>query len=132
MSYSANKIFKDSKINALLDNLYYQIIKGSSVQDLSSIFVLSGKAAAILQGAADEPLKNIVFQTNDAKILQFAQFEIKNIINSITGVIAFKDRVLLYYKECYIEIWYNAAAIATVVVNNVELQDINEINPVLL
>ncbi|OIQ22061.1 MAG: hypothetical protein BM557_01395 [Flavobacterium sp. MedPE-SWcel] len=131
MNFSINKTFKDSSVNALLDNLYYQLEKHFPEVDTSKNFVLTGRAAAILQGSEANDLDNIVFITSDKDVFSFVQQKLNQYLKT-KGAVLFKERVLFYFDGLHLEIWTTDDALNVVNKNQIFIQHIDDINPVLL
>lgn len=131
MNYSINKIFADSTVNALLDRLYYDIVTQLPEITIPDCFALTGRAAAILQGATDAPLENIVFITDNKDVFTFVQLKLNNYFRA-AGAIVFKERVLFYSEGVYIEIWTTNDTLNIVDSSGIYMQHIDDIAEILL
>lgn len=130
-NYSKHQIFSDSNANALLDRIFYEV--ATALPDVSIVkkMCLTGSAAAQLQGAAAKDCDNIILLTNDADIFAFIQNGLNLKIEN-NGVVCFQDRTVIYFDTMIVEAWYQEDVITVVSVNEVDLQYINDINPILL
>lgn len=109
MSYSSVGVFANPKVNQTIDLVRFHIDAFCKEQDpiltMDSIFVLSGKAAFDIQEAESNPVKNIVFVTDNEILFRFVLYGLQQKIKH-SGVVKFKDRVLLYFSEFFMEIWF--------------------------
>ena len=130
--FSTNKVFTDSAVNAMIDKIYFELNRGLPAVNLNNSICLTGRAAAILQGAAATPCDNIIFVVNHAELYEFVQYMLPKSITH-QGVLKFKERTIIYVNAAIIEVWFDASAkVAKSPVNGVYVQTINEINPILL
>ena len=131
MNYSINKTFADSEVNRIIDTIFYKLDSEFRDEDLTKSFVLTGKAAAILQGDQSKEVENIILICSNATIFSYVQLQLKNYIKP-KGAVVFKERVLFYFDAMYLEIWFSNTALNVVNKNNIFLQHIDDINPILL
>ena len=132
-SYTDNEIFANPQINAIIDLLFQkleiQFPAGDSDRNNNFLFqglILSGKAANILQGATDEPVNNIVFETFNIDIYDyFIRFIDEDFPNS--NSIKFKDRILFYPYGHFFEIWFAKTTLSPVSTNGIYIQSKNNI-----
>jgi hypothetical protein len=126
MSYSKNKIFADSTINAVLDLMLYEIEAGLPGVEFTDRFCLSGRVAANLQGAAKGNCDNVVFITNSDEIYAFIQDHLPDKVKH-TGLIKFRERTLFYFGQLYVEIWYRDVNLSPILVENIYVQPLAKI-----
>lgn len=132
MTYASANIFSDPRINALCDRIYalmYQAMPASESQDLDYIykaFLLSGRPAAILQGATTQPVDNIVFQTSNEILFSWCRDNLAKRIGNCKSII-FKERILIYPNDYIFEILFSQTPLSLVIyqedinLNNIEI-----------
>lgn len=112
MSYVTDTIFEDTRLNALIDKIYdemyarFPATESEDVRYIEKTFLLSGRAADILQGATVQPIKNIVFQTKNEILYNFCKNELPKIFQC--KAVFFKERILVYPLDYFFEVWLNA------------------------
>jgi serine/threonine-protein kinase RIO1 len=125
--YQTKEIFQDKKVNQICDLLFDKLVE-QFPKDLSDPsndyiykgFILSGRAAAILQGTTATDLNNIVFQTHHVNIYKYLQTGLADIFKC--PVIVFKERILFYYLGFYFEIWWSEPLLTEVLVDDIYVQ----------
>lgn len=104
MSYTTDQIFDSPAANSFADILYFELenylTETESLSAPLDVMVLSGLAAAILQGETEVPLKNICFVITDLEYLEM----FKRATNIPAKRISYKEKVLFYTEEAYFEI----------------------------
>jgi hypothetical protein len=109
MSYSSVGVFTPKSVNTIMDLILFHVQNFCTAQDpvivLNDVFVLSGKAAFLLQDETTEAIKNVILITDSVAVFQFVTFQLQNRIPQ-KGVVKFKNRVLFYFPEFYLEIWF--------------------------
>jgi len=130
--YSKFKVFADGSANAALDRMYYEIAAAMPDFLINDHMCLTGRAAAILQGASAQLCDNVIFLVNDADLYALIQNELpKKLPNK--GVLRFRERTIFYIEAMIVEIWFEpGTAIGKVMASGVYVQGINQINPILL
>jgi hypothetical protein len=115
MSYTSENIF-EPRINAICDRIYsllYEFLppEESEAEDYIYLaFVLSGKAAAILQGETAEPINNIVFETSNETLFAWCKANLAEKLGNCRRII-FKERILIYPNDYIFEILFSATAL---------------------
>ena len=111
MSYQSKQVFKNDRINAVIDYIFENLIiafpppvEDGTAYTVYGRMILSGKAAAILQGESDSPVNNITLQTDKLEFYLWCVKNLPRIFNC--RKIAFKNQLLLYPNDFFIEIWY--------------------------
>lgn len=129
MSYTSETIFQDSRINAIADRIYellYEALPPSEAQPEDYIyiaFVLSGKAANILQGATASPINNVTFQTSNAVLFKWCSDNLAQKLNN-SRCIRYNNRILVYPFDFYFEILFSEVALLPIEHNtNIYIQD---------
>lgn len=128
MSYQSQNIFSDPKLNAICDLILKQLFDTFPATELLDpnyvyvSFILSGKAAAIVQGETSSAVKNIVFQTSNIDFYNFCQSTLPTILFNCK-MIAFKENILLYPLDYFFEIWLSDT-IEPILVNNIYVQQL--------
>lgn len=113
MSYTSEQIFEDNSLNGLMDFFHEKVreafpIKPPEIESIAAQqFVLADKAAFMLQGETEEPLKQIVLKTSNDKIYEFLAFNLQTIF-PISKSIAYKDKIFLYVDHIFFEIWFDS------------------------
>ena len=130
--YSKFRVFTDGSVNTILDRIYYEIETGLPDFNVNDHMCLTGRAAAILQGAASQECNNVIFLVNDAGLYDFIQSSLpKKLPNK--GVLKFRERTIFYLEGMIMEIWFEpGTAIGKVMASGVYVQSTNQINPILL
>lgn len=112
-SYKDNSIFENEQINAICDILFEKLVIQfpPDISDVDNDYVykgiiLSGRGAAILQGATATDLKNIIFQTYQTEIYTYLKTALAEIFKC--PVIVFNERILFYPFGHYFEIWWSS------------------------
>lgn len=130
--YTDNSIFADSRVNAILDRIYYEITTAVPGFTPASQLVLTGRAAAELQGEDPALCNNVILLTNSADVQQFVQDMLPKKVGA-TGAARFNDRTIIYFQDyLYLEVWYQPGLIKVVTASGVYVQDKFEINPIFL
>jgi hypothetical protein len=108
-SYSSVGVFASPKVNQTIDLIRFHMDQFCKQQDpilnLNEIFVLSGKAAYDIQEDEMNPVKNIIFATDNEILFRFVLYFLEDKIKH-KGVVKFKDRVLFYFPDFFMEIWF--------------------------
>jgi hypothetical protein len=131
-NYSTNKIFTDASVNAMIDRIYYELTASLPDYNLNGCFCLTGRAAAILQGAEELQCDNIIFITNEPEVYGFILNTLPKKIQH-SGVLKFKERAIYQFSTAIIEFWFDPeASVVKFPVKGVYVQSIKEINPILL
>ncbi len=113
MNYVQHQIFTDNRLNILADRLFYYLNEEFTFDEVSLKFVLTGKSSAILQEQASEPTTNFIFVTNDTPIYELLLLKINDFMNA-KNVIKFKERIVLDFDFCKMEIWLKATPLAPI------------------
>jgi hypothetical protein len=131
-NYSKNRVFTDGGVNAIIDKIHYELARGIPFVILNASMCLTGRAAAILQGADTAPCDNIIFIVNKQELYAHIQYILPKSI-SHKGVLRFKERTIIYLESAIVEVWFDTSAVvAKSPVGGVYVQNIKEINPILL
>ncbi|MHA3788343.1 hypothetical protein ACX0HA_09055 [Flavobacterium hauense] len=132
--YVEKKVFQDPAVNAIIDRMYYELMRGlPSIEALPFKIPLTGRAAYIHQNETPPaPCNNIVFITPLSEIYEFVQKELPRVWPN-NGVTLFKERTLFYFDNLFIEIWFEPIAdLFAITYNNIQVQRAGAINPILL
>lgn len=119
MSYTSENIFSDPRINALCDRIYalmYEALPPTGAEALNYIyvgFVLSGRAGAILQGATQQPVKNIVFETSNPLLFAWCKSNLAEKFVNCKRIIL-KERILIYPNDFIVEILFSESVLDAV------------------
>ena len=111
-SYTDHTIFDNPQVNSICDYIFAKLVAQfpPDVSDLENDFIykgfiLSGRGAAIMQGASGILLENIIFQTYQEEIYRYLKTNLADIFKC--PVIIFKERILCYPLGFYFEIWWS-------------------------
>lgn len=127
MSYQTEEIFADARLNAIADHIIARATTSMAVLnpglDVPSSIVLSGRAAAIMQGAAAAEINNVVFQVQSELLFSWL---VKNLPREFgCKSIGFKERLLAYPLDYFVEVWYSPGeAVKPVAVHGITMQQI--------
>lgn len=129
-----NKIFNDRSVNVFCDRIYNALkaeFNEESDIDVTNHFLLSGRAAAIMQGEEYENVNNIIFQTDSQAIFDWLG---QNPNSAFSGAktLRFKNRVLVYPNQFILEIWFSDTALNPKTFENIKIQFKPEIPEILL
>lgn len=113
MNYVSKQIFTDNRLNILADKLFYYLNEEFTFDEVSLKFLLTGRSSAILQEELTEPSTNFIFVTNDLPIYNFLLLKINDFMKAKT-VIKFKERIVLDFQYCKMEIWYQAGPLSPI------------------
>lgn len=109
-NYQDNFIFQIRSANTIVDMMFTALDKEfpTVLPDEFNIplrdhFVLSGRAAAILQGDPEVPLSNIAFETDSDTFMTFVRNNIADIVKC--EVFKYKNRTTFIANGMYFEIW---------------------------
>lgn len=109
-SYTDNSIFASVQLNAICDYIFTNLVDAFPPEsgDPTNNFVyhgviLSGRAAAILQGATTVDINNVIFQVSDPDIISYLRNNLSKLFNC--KQIDFKERILFYPLDNHFEIW---------------------------
>lgn len=91
-------------MNILHKKVEEYIIENDLRIEVYDVFALSGKAAAILQTQATEPIQNIVFTVQDNDLLNYFQKNIHLFFRN-KGVFLFQNRIIVNFEGFTIELW---------------------------
>lgn len=129
-NYSKNKIFDNSRVNALMDRFYFEAAKAIPDVDVATALCLTGKAAALLQDAHfDEPAcNNIILLTNDPYLHNSISEKLPKLIDH-SGVVRLQGRTLFYFPDAWLEVWYQEGRISITRINEIVVQERKSINP---
>lgn len=133
MNYIDNQIFTDNRLNILADRLFYYLNQEYTFLVLKSKFALSGKVAALLQLEGIPPSTNIIFKTNDIKVYDYLLLNVNDFMKPKT-IVKFKERILLDFDYCQVEIWYRSGELKIMNHNtsDIYIEVFDEIEPILL
>jgi hypothetical protein len=134
MNYIEAKIYTDNRLNILADRLFYYLDQKFTFATVFDKFILTGHCAALLQEERTAPAQNFVFTTFDQEIYDYLLLDINNFMNAKT-IIKFKNRILLDFTYCQLEIWKDDEKAYTIIDfddQEVFIQDFTTINPILL
>ena len=133
MNYVNEQIFTDNRLNILADKLFYYLDEKFTFKSIKEKFLLTGKVAALMQGHGTSPASNFIFVTNDQEIYNFLLLRINDFMKAKT-VIKFKERIVLDFDFCKIEIWKYNGNFSFVNFENKEIyiEEYNKIQQILL
>lgn len=135
MNYTSRNAFNLVSANRTIDRIFFYIDehykKIPLTLDINDKLVLSGKAAAILQGATVVPVNQIVLVTDDDLLASIIRDVIPNKIAN-KGVIKFKDRTVFFFDGFILEFWKLDISLTIVVAEGIYSQLISEIPSDLL
>lgn len=132
MNYVSKQIFTDNRLNILADKLFYYLNEEFTFDEVSLKFLLTGRSSAILQEELTEPSTNFIFVTNDLPIYNFLLLKINDFMKAKT-VIKFKERIVLDFQYCKMEIWYQAGLLSPInfEASNVYIEHFDKIPEIL-
>jgi hypothetical protein len=114
-SYTDNSIFENAQVNAICDYIFTSLVEAFPPETGDPInnfvyhgVILSGRAAAILQGATIVDIKNLIFQVSDPDIISYLRNNLSKLFNC--KQIDFKERILFYPLDYHFEIWITEGA----------------------
>lgn len=135
-SYTEENIFRDKRINGIIDLMFTKLVEQfpATEEDTDNDFVfkgiiLSGKASKILQEAGREEVESIIFETDKPEILTYLKLNYKKIFGC--KGISFKERLLIYPQEIYLEIW-PSETLVLMPANRIWIQNIANIPEIML
>jgi hypothetical protein len=134
MTYTEAEVFANQKHNTIVDLMYFHLVDWSRTQDpepnIDLIFCLTGKAAAIWQGATNTPINNAVFITDNAECFQFVLDKLGALLKLPT--IKYQEKVLMYTDDLFIEVHYWTGAFTPYYVDFISVHPTAEIPPQFL
>jgi len=132
-NYSKKQIFENSRVNALLDRIYFEIVNALPDIKAEENLCLTGKAAALLQDAIyeDTECENIILLTGSIELHNFIERKLPRLIEH-EGVVRLQNRTLYYFPGLYLEVWYQEEDIYMTRVNEINVQELKSINPAFL
>ena len=110
MSYIAENIFEDNRLNTIGDKLVYFLTKAFNSDYVDTEFCLTGSSAFIMQDTETGEATNVVFATSNQEMYKYLAKNSKELIQPKT-VIKFKEKILLEFDFAKIEIWKFDASI---------------------
>jgi hypothetical protein len=126
MNYTADKIFQNPAVNTFIDNVIFRSIAYLTANfplvDIKTVFALSGKAAAILQGETLSEVNNIIFVVTSEELFSF----LKTMDYPLTRRIVFQEKVLFYHADAFFE-FHLVESFTKVDYNSISLQLDSEI-----
>ena len=127
-AYKDNSIFANTLQNAMCDLLFTKLVAKfpPAVDDVDNDFIykgilLTGKAANVLHEEAEQPINNIIFQTNKEDVYKFLLANIKTIFNC--KIVKFQERILFYPRDFYFEVWYTPGTLKPILRENIYVQE---------
>lgn len=130
-AYTDNAIFNNPQLNAICDDFLQKLVDkfasgepGGEIE-IYSTFILSGRAAAIIQGEVYPGATNITFETSSEIIFQYLQGHIEEFYNC--NAIALADRILFYPFGFYFEIWFSPTPMVELEFENIYVQETSKI-----
>jgi hypothetical protein len=109
-SYTDNSIFESAQLNAICDFIFTKLVEafppGSGDPTNNFVYrgvILSGRAAAILQGATSADINNVIFQVSNPDIISYLRNNLVSLFNC--KQVDFKERILFYPLDNHFEIW---------------------------
>lgn len=132
MNYVNEQIFTDNRLNILADRLFYYLNEQFTFDEVALKFLLTGRSSAILQGELAEPATNFIFVTNNSPIYDFLLLKINDFMKA-KSIVKFKERIILEFEFCKMEIWYQSGSLAPINYNdtNVYIQYFSKIPEIL-
>lgn len=133
-NYITNSIFTDNRLNILADRLFYYLDQKFTFASIKNQFILTGQCAAHLQEEQTAPAENFVFITNHQEAYDYLLLHINSFMDA-KAIIKFKNRILLDFTYCQLEIWIDEnKVLSTINFDNLEviIEDFTTINPILL
>lgn len=104
-NYQDNIIFSTRSANALVDRMFTVLVQ--EFPTAPDQLILSGRAAAILQGDPAIPLHNITFETDNDEIMKFIRENIATILRC--EVFTYSNRTTFIANNMYFEVWQTTA-----------------------
>jgi hypothetical protein len=118
-----------SKIaNVLCDQIFGRVTEHFS-EDVKYIdkFILSGRLAKNLQEESEATINNVVFITDDLDIFNYYQANAENISPTASGIVHYKNRSLIYFKQIFIEVWLTSETLMIGKFQNLPVQQVSQI-----
>lgn len=133
MYYVTNQIFTDNRLNLIADRLFFYLDREFTLDAIKLNFILTGKASIILQGEMAAPSTNFVFTTNNQMLYSFLLLHINDFMKAKT-VLKFKERILLDFEFCQVEIWFKLGGYTSINYDGtaIYIEDFNKIDKKLL
>ncbi len=130
-----NTIFKDRTVNVFIDKMYTMIQDYFETENpaLSIVnrLVLSGRAAAIMQGEEFEEVNNVVFQTDNSEVFTYIAKSAQTVFDGARCLVL-KNRILIYPEGFFMEIWFSEEANDPKTFENIRIQFLPIIPEILL
>jgi hypothetical protein len=132
MGYTTSNVFADSRANALMDRILYEIENAIPGVNLLVNVCLTGRAAAQLQDyTLTEPCNNLVLLTNHTEVYAFVQDTLPRLLQP-EGVTRYKERTIFYFGWLIIEFWITTGSLHCGPKGQINVQFPEYINPILL
>lgn len=130
--FQTNAIFDQANANITCDLLVNSLIEAfpnlapenNNRADVLEHFLLSGRAAALLQEYADVEINNITFQTDNANFMDYIRNNIQSIVEC--EVFKYADRTTFISRGIYYEVW-EADTVDGVLASGIYVQSIRVI-----
>jgi len=126
MRFQTDNIFANASLNYLCDRIYELIEanfppgESGDPQAVKKNFLLTGRAADIIQGATAQPINNLIFITDESAYFKFCQSKLAELLQCQSIVL--KDRILLYPLGFYFEIWFSETTTTNTMVGTIYYQ----------
>ncbi len=129
-SYVENTIFDNNNVNFVIDKILTFLTK--EFGRIEQSIILSGRASAFLQEETTEVPNQVILITNHTALFEYLT---KIPLSSIdcTGTVFFKNRLLFYFSDFYLEIWFtDEIGLEVVWESNIACQNYSQIPEILL
>ncbi|OJX55567.1 MAG: hypothetical protein BGO88_04960 [Flavobacterium sp. 38-13] len=128
-TYFTDYAILTSKIaNILCDQIFDQVTQEFSGDvKYTDKFILSGRLSKNLQEELETPINNVVFITEDLDMFQYYQANAAKISPSATGIVHYKNRTLIYFKQVFIEVWFTSETLLIGKYENLPVQQVSQI-----
>lgn len=128
-TYFTDYAILTSKIaNVLCDQIFGHVTQEFSGDvKYTDKFILSGRLSKNLQEELETPINNVVFITEDLDMFRFYQANAGKISPSATGIVHYKNRTLIYFKQIFIEVWFTSETLLIGKYENLPVQQVSQI-----
>lgn len=122
-------VFNNQNVNFILNKIYEFLEK--KISDAREKLVLTGRAAAILQGEKVNTPEQVVLMTNDSDLYSIVISDLEGVLD-LKGVLKFQNRCLFYFPDFFLEIWKSEDSLDVIRIDTIYCQTFATIPEILL